>query len=194
MWFDLAKCCISRGFPAQFKAFERLFGLHEAECIEVDCAPSGDSYPVVRGEFVAMRLAKLAGCEAQLEMFTRLILIVLVGNTDDHARNHAAFWDGYTMELTPAYDIAPQRRSSRQANQAMTLTDGWAKVSQASALAMDFSQSFESRRHRPSQARVRSTTHRRGNTSKPCAVSERLTICTVQHPTAFSASRSLGPA
>lgn len=64
------------------------------------------------------------GREAKLEMFSRLIFNVLVGSTDDHARNHAAFWAGHTMELTPAYDIAPQRRASRQANQAMTLTEG----------------------------------------------------------------------
>jgi hypothetical protein len=37
---------------------------------------------------------------------------------------------------------------------------------QASALAMDFSQSFDKRRHRFSQAKVRSTIHRRGSTSK----------------------------
>lgn len=50
-----------------------------------------------------------------------------------------------------------------------------AMVIYASALAMDFSQSFDRWRHRPSQATVRSTTQRRGRTSKPCAVSERLT-------------------
>lgn len=52
----------------------------------------------------------------------------------------------------------------------------WAMSTQPSALAMDFSQSFERRRHRPSHARVRSTTQRRGRISKPSAVSERLTI------------------
>ena len=50
-----------------------------------------------------------------------------------------------------------------------------AMVAHASAEAMDFSQSLASRRQRPSQAKVRSTTHRRGRTSKPLAVSERLT-------------------
>lgn len=58
------------------------------------------------------------------EMLTRLVFNVLVGNTDDHARNHAAFWDGFSLELTPAYDIAPQRRTSREAGQAMVLADG----------------------------------------------------------------------
>ena len=39
---------------------------------------------------------------------------------------------------------------------------------------MVFSQSLARRRHRPSQASVRSTTHLRGNTSKPWAMSDRL--------------------
>jgi len=64
----------------------------------------------------------------------------------------------------------------------------------ASADAMDFSQSFASLLHRPSHAKVRSTTQRRGMISKPTAVSERLTISTVQSPTLFSVLRSLGPA
>lgn len=40
----------------------------------------------------------------------------------------------------------------------------------ASALAIVASKSLASRRQRPSQAKVRSTTHRCGRTSKPCHV------------------------
>ena len=69
----------------------------------------------------------------------------------------------------------------------------WAMSPHASALAMDFSQSFDKRRHRPGQAKMRSTTHRRGITSTPSAGSDRL-MATVQRPMAFSASRSFGPA
>ena len=46
---------------------------------------------------------------------------VLVGNTDDHARNHAAFWDGDRLALAPAYDICPQSRVGREASQAMRI-------------------------------------------------------------------------
>ena len=46
---------------------------------------------------------------------------MLCGNTDDHARNHAAFWNGETLTLTPAYDICPQNRTGREANQAMLI-------------------------------------------------------------------------
>jgi len=42
------------------------------------------------------------------EFFSRLVFNILCGNTDDHARNHAAFWDGKALTLTPAYDICPQ--------------------------------------------------------------------------------------
>lgn len=58
------------------------------------------------------------------ELYSRLVFNVLCGNTDDHARNHAAFWDGATLTLTPAYDICPQNRSGREANQAMIIADG----------------------------------------------------------------------
>jgi serine/threonine-protein kinase HipA len=55
------------------------------------------------------------------ELYGRLVFNVLCGNTDDHARNHAAFWDGKSLALTPAYDICPQNRIGREANQAMKI-------------------------------------------------------------------------
>ena len=56
------------------------------------------------------------------ELFARLTFNILVGNTDDHARNHAAFWDGKMLSLTPAYDICPQGRSGGEATQAMLIS------------------------------------------------------------------------
>lgn len=151
---------------------------------------SNDTYSVVEGEFVAMRLARLAGlCVADVrlesaggkrvvlierfdrqrvgegwsrrmlvsaltilgldemlaryasyadlaekvrltftdplatlrELFERIVFNVLVGNTDDHARNHAAFWDGEMLTLTPAYDICPQPRTGGEASQSMKI-------------------------------------------------------------------------
>jgi serine/threonine-protein kinase HipA len=55
------------------------------------------------------------------ELYGRLVFNVLCGNTDDHARNHAAFWDGRQLTLTPAYDICPQNRSGNEATQAMLI-------------------------------------------------------------------------
>ncbi len=56
------------------------------------------------------------------ELFGRLAFNILCGNTDDHARNHAAFWDGKMLHLTPAYDICPQSRAGNEASQAMLIT------------------------------------------------------------------------
>jgi len=55
------------------------------------------------------------------EMFKRIVFNILCGNTDDHARNHAAFWDGTHLTLTPAYDICPQSRAGNEASQAMLI-------------------------------------------------------------------------
>lgn len=55
------------------------------------------------------------------ELYRRIVFNILVGNTDDHARNHAAFWDGKQLTLTPAYDICPQGRTGQEASQAMNI-------------------------------------------------------------------------
>ncbi len=56
------------------------------------------------------------------ELFSRLVFNILCGNTDDHARNHAAFWNGKELTLTPAYDICPQGRTDNEASQAMLIS------------------------------------------------------------------------
>lgn len=56
------------------------------------------------------------------ELFSRLVFNILCGNTDDHARNHAAFWNGKELSLTPAYDICPQGRTGNEASQAMLIS------------------------------------------------------------------------
>ena len=57
------------------------------------------------------------------ELFGRLTFNILCGNTDDHARNHAAFWDGKNLRLTPAYDVCPQLRTGNEAGQGMLIMD-----------------------------------------------------------------------
>lgn len=56
------------------------------------------------------------------ELFRRMVFNVCVGNTDDHLRNHAAFWDGRLLTLTPAYDLVPVARSTPVASHAIALT------------------------------------------------------------------------
>ncbi|MDE0532794.1 MAG: type II toxin-antitoxin system HipA family toxin [Albidovulum sp.] len=65
---------------------------------------------IVRARFTAPT-------ETLVELFARMTFNILVGNTDDHARNHAAFWDGESLSLTPAFDICPQSRTGREAMQ-----------------------------------------------------------------------------
>jgi serine/threonine-protein kinase HipA len=55
------------------------------------------------------------------ELFARIVFNILSGNTDDHARNHAAFWDGTMLTLTPAYDICSHVRGGGEATQAMLI-------------------------------------------------------------------------
>jgi serine/threonine-protein kinase HipA len=55
------------------------------------------------------------------ELFGRIVFNILCGNTDDHARNHAAFWNGKSLTLTPAYDVCPQPRTGNEASQAMLI-------------------------------------------------------------------------
>lgn len=54
-------------------------------------------------------------------LFARIVCNVLVANTDDHPRDHAAFWDGRRLSFTPTYDIAPQPRSGGEAAQAVAI-------------------------------------------------------------------------
>jgi serine/threonine-protein kinase HipA len=58
------------------------------------------------------------------ELFSRLVFNILCSNTDDHGRNHAAFFDGKAYSLTPAYDICPQARTGTEASQAMRIIGG----------------------------------------------------------------------
>jgi serine/threonine-protein kinase HipA len=67
------------------------------------------------------------------ELYGRMCFNVLCGNNDDHARNHAAFWDGRMLTLTPAYDICPQGRTGNEATQAM-LIKGDSRASTLSTL------------------------------------------------------------
>ena len=78
--------------------------------------------------------------ETLRELFARMAFNVLCGNTDDHARNHAAFWDGKVLTLTPAYDICPQGRTGNEASQAMLIhgDDNSSRLTTCLASACDF--------------------------------------------------------
>ena len=74
-------------------------------------------------------------------LFERVVFNVAIGNNDDHARNHAAFWDGQSLELTPAFDLTPQVRSTDTSSQAMAIGRDGSRASQFSvcvAAAADY--------------------------------------------------------
>lgn len=74
-----------------------------------------DLAEIIRHRFAAPQLTLK-------ELFSRIVFNIFCGNTDDHARNHAAFWDGKGLVLTPAYDICPQNRTGNEATQAMLIS------------------------------------------------------------------------
>ncbi len=82
-----------------------------------------DLADVVRHRFVGRK-------DTLRELFSRIVFNIVVGNTDDHARNHAAFWDGERLELTPAYDICPQARAGGEQSQAMAIGPDGDRLSQ----------------------------------------------------------------
>jgi serine/threonine-protein kinase HipA len=73
-----------------------------------------DLATIIRHRFVSPKTALK-------ELYERMVFNILCGNTDDHARNHAAFWNGSELSLTPAFDICPQSRSGGEATQAMLI-------------------------------------------------------------------------
>lgn len=68
------------------------------------------------------------------QLFRRIAFNIAISNTDDHLRNHAAFWDGHALELTPAYDLSPTNRSGDSAEQVIAYGRAGEKVSNFAAL------------------------------------------------------------
>lgn len=62
-------------------------------------------------------LVELTGEKEQV--FRRVAANMIVGNSDDHARNHALIWDGHDFSLAPAFDIETTRSTGWEANLAM---------------------------------------------------------------------------
>jgi len=108
------------GTRFQFVSALTILGLHEMFGRH---ATYHDLADVIRTRFVR-RAATLR------ELFGRIVLNILVGNTDDHARNHAAFWDGDRLALTPAYDVCPQLRSGQEQAQTMAINRDGARLAQ----------------------------------------------------------------
>lgn len=107
---------------------QTILNLHDALGIAGRYATYPDLADQVRQRFVAPD-------DTLQELYSRITFNVLVGNTDDHAKNHAAFWDGASLQLTPAYDICPQLRSGNEARQAMAYGSNGDRSSQVTRCA-----------------------------------------------------------
>lgn len=91
--------------------------------LDANTALWGSSYAALAGR---IRQRFTSPDETLRELFARIIFNILIGNNDDHPRNHAAFWDGEILTLTPAYDISPQVRGGGETQQLMAIgEDGW---------------------------------------------------------------------
>ncbi|MBV5278850.1 MAG: type II toxin-antitoxin system HipA family toxin, partial [Campylobacteraceae bacterium] len=88
-----------------------LFGLSD---MTARYASYEDFAQIIRARFIEPK-------DTLKELFGRVVFNILCGNNDDHARNHAAFWDGKDLTLTPAYDICPQGRTGNETSQAMKI-------------------------------------------------------------------------
>ncbi|NEK55220.1 type II toxin-antitoxin system HipA family toxin, partial [Rhizobium leguminosarum] len=73
------------------------------------------------------------------ELYGRICFNVLCGNTDDHARNHAAFWDGRMLTLTastlatllagaPDYHLKEAEAATLIENQVTMIAASWPAV------------------------------------------------------------------
>lgn len=69
------------------------------------------------------------------ELYRRMLVNILIGNTDDHARNHSFFWNGREAELTPAYDVSVLSRVDEEASQAMIVGEKGTMSSRVNALS-----------------------------------------------------------
>lgn len=78
----------------------------------LDSLVPGGSYPEVLDALRVHGGRKSPG----EQIFRRIAVNIAITNTDDHLRNHAAFWDGQELELTPAYDLSPSNRSGDTAS------------------------------------------------------------------------------
>ncbi len=102
-----------------------LLGLHDADGIAGRYGSYTALATEIRHRFVEPK-------RTLHELFARITFNVLVGNTDDHPRNHSAFWDGTTLSLTPVYDVCPQHRIGQEAMQAMSYGPYGERLSQVS--------------------------------------------------------------
>lgn len=116
-------------------------GIHRRHMISAMTLLNLDEYAVRAGYSSYLELADVLRQYARdfrkdgAELFGRMVFNILIGNIDDHARNHACFWDGQWLDLTPAYDVCPQPRAGISADQAMAVGEWGRKANLQNAIS-----------------------------------------------------------
>ncbi len=57
------------------------------------------------------------------ELYLRMVFNIIVGNTDDHLRNHVVINHGEGFRLSPAFDLLPQSTAGNERRQAIAVGD-----------------------------------------------------------------------
>ena len=113
--------------------------------------------------------------------------------TDTNGKEHGFFFSNGAY-LTIDNPLESVRRDHAGLHSFRSMRRIEARRRNASPFRFKHSQSFASLLHLPNHAKVRSTTHRLGNMTKPLAASERLTISTLTcFMTFLTAARNSGP-
>lgn len=68
------------------------------------------------------------------ELFRRMAFNILVGNDDDHLRNHAFLFDRRGWRLSPLFDVVPKPRVSANGSLVLTVGDKGKEATLANAL------------------------------------------------------------
>jgi serine/threonine-protein kinase HipA len=116
-------------------------GVHRQHMVSAMTLLNLDEYAVRAGYSSYLELADVLRHYARdfrkdgAELFRRMVFNILIGNADDHARNHACFWDGQWLDLTPAYDVCPQPRGGISADQAMVVGEWGRKANLMNAIS-----------------------------------------------------------
>src|SRR4029078_10190905 len=124
-------------------------------------------------------------CNITIHALVMTVVVRVARASGTKKRSHPSLRLIATMIATlSVLESVRNHHDGLQSFRSMSLIE--ARRRNTSALRLRFSQSFARRRHLPSQANVRSTTHRRGTTSNPFANSDRFTISVLRCGNAFA--------
>lgn len=99
------------------------------------------AHEIAAGEYsyaeVAAQLRKHGSAPARdlRELFRRMVFNVLVGNSDDHLRNHGVIYDGKGWHLSPLYDVVPMPQLGTDRYLVLALGSGGKRATLANALS-----------------------------------------------------------